>query len=46
VKSRSHRAHRRLAGALSHLFDEPDAAAAGESERSSAPVGASAGGKP
>ncbi|BCJ49816.1 RNA polymerase sigma factor [Actinoplanes sp. NBRC 14428] len=30
VKSRSHRAHRRLAGTLSHLFDEPQPATAGE----------------
>jgi RNA polymerase sigma-70 factor (ECF subfamily) len=46
VKSRSHRAHRRLAGSLSHLFDEPDAAPAGESGRSSATAGAPAGGQP
>jgi len=45
VKSRSHRAHRRLAEALSHLFDEPDAAAAGEPGRSSAAVGVPAGGQ-
>ena len=30
VKSRSHRAHRRLAGTLSHLFDEEDGAVPAE----------------
>jgi RNA polymerase sigma-70 factor (ECF subfamily) len=46
VKSRSHRAHRRLAGSLSHLFDDPDAAPADEPGRSSATAGAPAGGQP
>lgn len=46
VKSRSHRAHRRLARSLSHLFDEPDTAEADASGRSSARAGVPAGGKP
>ena len=45
VKSRSHRAHRRLAGALSHLFDEPEAAAPDDPGRSSATDGVPAGGQ-
>ena len=46
VKSRSHRAHRRLATSLSHLFDEPDTAEAEASGRSSATAGVPAGGQP
>jgi RNA polymerase sigma factor (sigma-70 family) len=42
VKSRSHRAHRRLAKTLSHLFDDPDAAVAAttpEPHRAKIPAG-------
>jgi RNA polymerase sigma-70 factor (ECF subfamily) len=45
VKSRSHRAHRRLAGTLSHLFDEPEAAPAGD-PGGGATDGVAAGGRP
>jgi RNA polymerase sigma-70 factor (ECF subfamily) len=44
VKSRSHRAHRRLAEALSHLFDEPEGAAAAEPGGSRTTDGVPAGG--
>jgi RNA polymerase sigma factor (sigma-70 family) len=44
VKSRSHRAHRRLAVSLSHLFDEPEAAEAAEPGRSRTTDGVPAGG--